>query len=87
VREFGGELWGLVGLVVDVIRRGVELDSSENGDGFNLEEISRDQLVPRMPAKSLGTLEVADAASEKYRVPMEAILKMGAMDNRAEETR
>jgi len=63
--EFGGELRGLVGLVVDVIFGGVELDSSENGDGFNLGEISGDQLVPRTLARSLDTLGVAAAPSEK----------------------
>ena len=36
MRELGGELWFLVGLVVDVIRRGVELDSGEQSEGFDL---------------------------------------------------
>ena len=39
--ELGRELGGLVGLVVDVTRRSVVRDSRENGDGFDLEEISR----------------------------------------------
>jgi len=39
--EFGGELWLLVGFVVDVTRGGVERDSCEQGKGFDLGEISR----------------------------------------------
>ena len=65
MRKLRGELWGLVCRIVDVICRGVELDASENGDGFQLREISTDQLVPKMPAESLNTLEVAAAASER----------------------
>jgi len=41
MRELGGELWCLVGLVVDVVRGGVELDSGEQSKGFDLGEISR----------------------------------------------
>ena len=40
MRELLGELWGLVGNVVHVIRRGVELDTSENCDRFDLQERS-----------------------------------------------
>lgn len=36
MRELVGELWGLVGHVVDVIRRGVELDTSKSGDRSDL---------------------------------------------------
>lgn len=50
---------------MDIIRRGVELDSGENSGGFNLGEVSKDQFVPRMPVKSLDTLEVATAFSER----------------------
>ena len=50
---------------MDVIGRGVERDASENGDGFDLREISKDQLVPRMPAKSLNTLEVTVGDPER----------------------
>lgn len=50
---------------MDIIRGGVELDASENGDGFDLREIPRDQLVPWMLAKSLDTLGVAAARSER----------------------
>ena len=39
--ELGRELGGLVGFVVDVTRRSVIRDSGENGDGFDLEQISR----------------------------------------------
>jgi hypothetical protein len=56
---------GLVGFVVDVIGRGVELDAGENGDGFYLREISMDLLVSRMPEKRFNTLGVAGAASER----------------------
>ena len=40
--EFVRELWGLIGLVMDVIRGGVKLDSNKSGDGFYLryQEIS-----------------------------------------------
>lgn len=38
--ELGGELWGPVGLVVDVIRWSVELDPRDSSDGFNLKERS-----------------------------------------------
>jgi len=65
MRKFGGELWGPVGLVVNVTLRGVELDSGENGDGFNLGEISRDQLVQRIPERGWDTLEVATEASAR----------------------
>ena len=41
MRELGGKLWGLVGRVVDVIRWGVERDSGENSNGFNLGETWR----------------------------------------------
>ena len=41
MRELGGELWLLIGLVVDVIRRGVEFDSDEQSKSFDLGEISR----------------------------------------------
>lgn len=65
MRELGGELWCLVGLIVDVIRWGVELDPRENGDSFNLGEISRDQLVPGITTKKFVTLEVAEEAPAK----------------------
>lgn len=41
MRELGSELWGLIGLVVDVTRGGVECDSGEHGNGLNLGEMSR----------------------------------------------
>jgi len=41
MRELGGELWLLVGLVVDVTCGGVVLDSDEQSKGFDLGEISR----------------------------------------------
>jgi len=73
--ELLGELRGLVGHVVHVIYGSVELDPSENCNSSNLWETSRDQLVPGIPAKSLHTFGVAMADSERYRVPMEVILK------------
>ena len=39
--ELGGELWGLVCLVVDVILRGVISNSDKSGDSFHLTEIKR----------------------------------------------
>ena len=63
--ELGGKLWGLVGLIVDVIRWSVKLDSHEGSDSFNLGLISRDQLVSRTPAKIFITLAVAVETSEK----------------------
>jgi hypothetical protein len=59
VGELGGELWGFIGLIVDVIRREVELHSHESSDSFNLGEISRDQFVLSIPAKRVVTLAVA----------------------------
>jgi len=41
MRKLGSEFWGLVGHVVDVIRRGVELDSDEHSKGSYLGETSR----------------------------------------------
>jgi hypothetical protein len=38
MRELGSKFWSLVGRVVDVIRWGVERDSGENSNGFNLGE-------------------------------------------------
>ena len=63
--ELLGELWGLVGHVVHVIHRGVELDTSENRNSFDLRETSGDRLVPRIPAESLNTFGVAMAVSER----------------------
>jgi hypothetical protein len=65
VGELGGELWGFIGLIVDVIRREVELHSRESSDSFNLGEISRDQFVSSIPAKRVVTLAVALEAPEK----------------------
>ena len=39
--ELVGEFWLLVGLVVNIARGGVELDSDEQSKGFDLGEISR----------------------------------------------
>ena len=75
MRELRSELWGLICLVVDVVGRGIEFDASEDGDSFNLREISMNQLVPRMPTESSNTLGAAEVTSERYRVPMEVIFE------------
>ena len=65
MRELVGELWGPVGLVVDVSLRGVERDSNEYSKGSNLRKRRRDQLQPRTPTTIWDTLEVATACSER----------------------
>jgi hypothetical protein len=61
MRKLGSELWGLVGRVVDVIRRGVELDSGENSSGFNLGE----RLGSAQAEDADDTLVEATAFSER----------------------
>lgn len=70
MRELGGKLWSLVCLVMDVIRRNIELDPRKNSEGFNLRKISRDQLVSKIPGKSFVTL-----AGGEYIVPMEVMFE------------
>jgi hypothetical protein len=65
MRELGRELGGLVGLVVDVIRRCVIRDPREGGDGFDLQDISRYQLISRIAWKSSDTLAVTTEVGEK----------------------
>ena len=63
--KLGCELWGFIGFVVDVILRKVERYSGESGDGINLREISRDQLVSKIQEKRIVTLATALVALER----------------------
>ena len=60
---------------MDVVGRGVELDTNESGDRFNLREMSMNQVVPRMPTESSNTLGTAGVAAGRYRMPMEVIFE------------
>ena len=60
--ELGGKLWGFIGFEVHVIRWKVEGHSCEGSDRVNLREASWDQLVSKILAKRVVTLEMAPGA-------------------------